>query len=139
MIRGKTRHQLFLPDETSKRLAAMAKSQKRARSDLLVEIVDAWMNRRAAPAVDDRIAAKLDRIARAVEEGNREAFIISHSLHRFIRFQLIQASVLPVPGEDAKALGQKRYDAFLDSLARMIAKGERSVSPADDETERSAR
>lgn len=138
MIRGKTRHQLFLPDETSKRLATMAKSQKRARSDLLVEMVDAWMNRRAAPAVDDRIVAKLDRIARAVEEGNREGFIISHSLHRFVRFQLIQASALPVPGEDAKALGNKRYETFLDSLARMIAKGERSVSPADAEPERSS-
>lgn len=139
MIRGKTRHQLFLPNETSKRLAAVAKSQKRARSDLLVEMVDAWMNRRATPQVDDRIAAKLDRIARAIDEGNREAFIISHSLHRFVRFQLIQASALPTPGEDAKAIGQKRYDAFLDSLARMIAKGERSVSPADDTPERSAR
>ena len=132
MIRGKTRHQLFLPDELSKRLAAMAKSQKRARSDLLVEMVDAWMNRRALPQVDERIAARLDRIARAVDEGNREAFIISHSLHRFMRFQLIQASALPVPGDDAKALGQKRYDMFLDSLARMLAGGERSVSPADD-------
>jgi len=134
MIRGKTRHQLFLPDETSKRLAAMAKSQKRARSDLLVEMIDAWMNRRAAPQVDDRIMAKLDRIARAVEEGNREAFIISHSLHRFVRHQLIYTSALPAPGDDAKALGQKRYDMFLDSLARMLAGGERSVSPADDDS-----
>ena len=117
MIRGKTRHQLFLPDELSKRLAAIAKSQKRARSDLLVEMVDAWMNRRAAPPIDDRIAPKLDRIAHAIDVGNREAFIISHSLHRFTLFQLIQASALPVVGEEAKALGQKRYRAFLDSLA----------------------
>ena len=134
MIRGKTRHQLFLPNELSKRLAAMAKSQKRARSDLLVEMVDAWMNRRAVPQVDERITAKLDRIARAIDESNREAFIISHSLHRFMRFQLIQASALPVPGEDAKVLGQKRYDVFLDSLARMLAGGERSVSPGSDES-----
>lgn len=134
MIRGKTRHQLFLPDELSKRLAAMARSQKRARSDLLVEMVDAWMNRRAVPQVDERIAAKLDRIARAVDEGNREAFIISHSLHRFVRHQLVHASVLPIPGKDAKALGQKRYDMFLDSLARMRAGGEHSVSPASDKT-----
>ena len=133
MIRGKTRHQLFLPDELSKRLAAMASSQNRARSDLLVEMVDAWMNRRAAPPVDDRIMARLDRIARAVEEGNREAFIISHSLHRFVRHQLIYTSALPTPGDDAKALGQKRYDMFLDSPARMLVGGERSVSPADDE------
>jgi predicted DNA-binding protein len=49
MIRGKTRHQLFLPDEMSKRLTAMAKNQKRSRSDLLLEMVDAYMNRRSGP------------------------------------------------------------------------------------------
>jgi predicted DNA-binding protein len=41
MIRGKTRHQLFLPDELSRRLTAMATRQKRSRSDLLLEMVEA--------------------------------------------------------------------------------------------------
>lgn len=124
MIHGKTRHQLFLPHETSKRRTAMAKSQKRARSDLLVGMVDAWMNRRAAPQFDDRLAAKLDRIARAVDEGNREAFIVSHSLQRFIRHQLIYAAALPAPTDDAKVLGDKRFRMFLDPLAQVFANGE---------------
>jgi predicted transcriptional regulator len=123
MIRGKTRHQLFLPDEMSKRLGAMAKSQKRSRSDLLLEMVDAYMNRRSGPQVDDRIVAKLDRIARAVDKGNDECFVISHTLYRFIRHQLMYAAALPVPSEDAKALGEKRYQALLDSVAKMMAKG----------------
>ena len=123
MIRGKTRHQLFLPHETSRRLAAMAKSQKRARSDLLMEMIDAYMNRRSASQAEEDIGIKLDRIARAVEKGNTECFIISHSLSRFIRHQLIYAAALPPPGEDAKALGEKRYYAFLDSVARMLTSG----------------
>jgi len=123
MIRGKTRHQLFLPNELSKRLAAMAKSQKRARSDLLVEMVDAYMTRRSAPQDEDGIGVKLDRIARAVAKGNSECFIISHSLSRFIRHQLIYAAALPPPGAEAKALGEKRFQAFLDSVARMLATG----------------
>jgi predicted transcriptional regulator len=123
MIRGKTRHQLFLPDEMSKRLSAMAKAQKRARSDLLVEMVDAYMNRRSAPQVDDRIIAKLDRIARAVDKGNDECFVISHTLYRFIRHQLMYAAALPSPDKEAQALGEKRYQALLDSVAKMMAKG----------------
>jgi predicted transcriptional regulator len=123
MIRGKTRHQLFLPNEMSKRLTAMAKSQKRSRSDLLIEMVDAYMNRRAEPQVDDRIVAKLDRIARAVDKGNDECFVISYSLSRFIRHQLIYAASLPVPGQDATALGKKRYQAFLDLVAQAMAGG----------------
>ena len=121
MIRGKTRHQLFLPDALSKRLTQMAKSQKRARSALLLEMVESYLNRRAAPEVDERILVRLDRIARAVERGNGESFLISHSLARFIRHQLIYDAALPTPGADAQALGEKRYRAFLDSVARMMA------------------
>jgi predicted transcriptional regulator len=130
MIRGKTRHQLFLPDDMSTRLAAMAKSQKRARSDLLLEMVDAYMNRRATD--DERIGAKLDRIARAVEKGNSECFIVSHSLSRFIRHQLIYNAALPAPGEEAIALGKKRYQAFLDAVARIMAQPDNdNESPAE--------
>jgi predicted transcriptional regulator len=121
MIRGKTRHQLFLPDELSKRLTQMAKSQKRARSNLLLEMVETYLKRRTAPEVDERILVRLDRIARAVERGNGESVLISHSLARFIRHQLIYAAALPTPGADAQALGEKRYRAFLDSVARMMA------------------
>lgn len=122
MIRGKTRHQLFLPDELRKRLDAMAKSQKRSRSDLLLEMVDAYMNRRSASQTEDRVSAKLDRIARAIDKTNNECVVISHSLYRFIRLQLIYTATLPPPGEDARALGEKRYQGFLNSVARMMAK-----------------
>ncbi|MDB5394447.1 MAG: hypothetical protein JWM91_1953, partial [Rhodospirillales bacterium] len=56
-------------------------------------------------------------------KGNSECFIISHALYRFIRHQLIYAAALPSPGEDARALGEKRFQAFLDSVAKMMVKG----------------
>ena len=40
-----------------------------------------------------------------------------------VRHQLIYSAALPAPGEDAKALGEKRFQAFLDSVAQMMAKG----------------
>lgn len=76
MVRGKTRHQLFLPDEMSKRLAAMAKSQKRARSDLLLEMVDAYLNRRSTPPAEERIGPKLDKLAQRVTKLDSECLII---------------------------------------------------------------
>jgi predicted transcriptional regulator len=122
MIRGKTRHQLFLPDEMSRRLAAMAKSQKRSRSDLLLEMVEAYMNRRSASQTEDHVSAKLDRLGRELSKTKDECVVISHSLYRFIRHQLIYAAALPPPGADANALGEKRFQAFLDSVAKMMAK-----------------
>lgn len=122
-VRGKTRHQLFLPHDLSRRLTAMAKARGCSRSDLLLEAVEAWMNQRTGPSVDDRIIRRLDNIARDARSANQYGLVVSESLSRFIRHQLIHAATLPAPGEDARALGQKRYDQFLDSLARMLAKG----------------
>ena len=103
MIRGKTRHQLFLPNELSRRLTAMAKSQKRSRSDLLLEMVEAYMNRRSASQTEDRLSAKLDRLARELSKTNSECVVISHSLYRFIRHQLIYAAALPAPSASIDA------------------------------------
>jgi hypothetical protein len=50
-------------------------------------------------------------------------FVISHTLYRFIRHQLMYAAALPTPDKDAQALGEKRYQALLDSVAKMLAKG----------------
>lgn len=122
MIRGKTRVQLFLPDEMHRRLAAMAKAQKRPRSDLLLEMIDAFLNQRSGPHPDDRILSKLDRIARALDSNTDECIVMSHSLSRFIRHQLIYNAALPMPSQDAQALGKRQYEAFLESVAKMMAK-----------------
>ncbi len=94
----------------------MAKRQKRSRSDLLLEMVEAYMNRRSASETEDRVNAKLDRLAREVSTTSNECVVINHSLYRFMRRQLIYAAALPAPGEDAKALAEKRFQAFLDSV-----------------------
>ena len=123
MIKGKTRHQLFLPLDLSRRVEAMAKSQKRSRSDLLAEILTTYLTHRAAGGADDRVLAKLGEIDRLLDKIESETVVISHSLSRFIRHQLIYAAALPPPGKDAEAVGERRYRAFLDSVARMMARG----------------
>ncbi|MCJ2185138.1 ribbon-helix-helix domain-containing protein, partial [Novosphingobium sp. 1949] len=60
----KTRHQLFLPQDLSRRLAHLAQSSGRARSEILVEALDAWFTRRAAPKTDEALGARLARIER---------------------------------------------------------------------------
>ena len=84
-------------------------------------MVEAYMNRRSASQTEDPLSAKLDRLAREVRKTTSECVVISHSLYRFIRHELIYAAALPPPGEDAKALGEKRFQLFLDSVAKMMA------------------
>jgi len=121
-MRDKIRHEVLLPDGLSRRIMAMAKAQKRAKSDLLAEIIDAYMNRRWADQPDERLFAKLDRILRLATKTNNETVAISYCLSRFIRHELIYTAALPPPGADAIALGEKRYQQFLDTVAKLMAR-----------------
>ena len=78
----KTRHQLFLPEEMSKRLAQLATSSGRARSEILVEALDAWFNRRAAGKGDEAIGIRLSRIERNSDWLRRNQALVSDGFAR---------------------------------------------------------
>jgi hypothetical protein len=69
----------------------------------------------------------LDRIQRLATKTNSETVAISYCLSRFIRHQLIYAASLPPPGADAVAIGEKRYQQFLDTVARLVARDTRKL------------
>jgi hypothetical protein len=128
-MRDNIRHEVFLPAALSQRIVAMAKAQKRAKSNLLAEIIDVHMNRRWAAQPDERMFAKMDRILRLTTKTNNETIMISYCLSRFIRHQLIYAAALPPPGADAIAIGEKRYQQFLDTIAKLVARDTSKLDP----------
>ena len=122
MISDKIRHVVLLPAALSQRIGAMAKAQKCSKSALLAEMIDAYINRRWAEQPSERMFAKLDRIQRVTTRTNSETILVSYCLSRFIRHQMIYAAALPPPGEQARAIGEKRYQLFLDTVARLVAR-----------------
>ena len=60
----KIRHQLFLPKELSARLDRIATGTGRARSELLVEALEVWLNRRNPAAAEEALGARLMRFER---------------------------------------------------------------------------
>jgi hypothetical protein len=122
MESDKIRHEILLSVVLTKRIIAMAKARKCSKSELLAEMIDSYVNRRSADQPDERMFAKLDRIQRVTTRANYETTLISYCLSRFIRHQLIYAAALPPPGEQARAIGEKRYQQFLDTVARLVAR-----------------
>jgi len=131
MTADKVRHQLLLSAALSQRIATMAKARHCSKSDLLADMIDAYLNRRWQEQPSERILARLDQIHRLAVRTNYETILVSYCLSRFIRHQLIYAATLPPPGEDARAIGVKRYELFLDTVARLIA---RDQGKGDQET-----
>ncbi|AYO79248.1 ribbon-helix-helix domain-containing protein [Sphingobium yanoikuyae] len=123
----KTRHQLFLPEEMSKRLEQLATSSGRARSEILVEALDAWFNRRAAGKGDEAIAIRLSRIERNSDWLRRNQALVWEILARLVKHQLIVGLMNP-PGDDAVARGAKLFAALIDEMADRFAGKEAPVS-----------
>lgn len=116
----KTRHQLFLPEDMSKRLAQLASSSGRARSEVLVEALDTWFTRRAAPKTDEAMGARLTRIERNLDWLRRNEGLVWEIVARVVRHQCIASANAP-PSKEAVAAGSKLFAELIDEVADRLA------------------
>lgn len=117
----KIRHQLFLTKELSARLDRIATGTGRARSELLVEALEAWLNRRNPAAAEEALGARLTRFERHIEAVRRQQGLQWEVLARMLRHQLIIASALPPADAAVQASASRAFEAFIDELAERLA------------------
>lgn len=117
----KVRHQLFIPKELSARLDRIANGTGRARSELLVEALEAWLSRRNPVAAEDALAARLTRFERHVEAVRRQQGLQWEVLARMMRHQLLTAAALPPADAATQASAMKAFEAVIDELADRLA------------------
>jgi predicted transcriptional regulator len=117
----KTRHQLFLTKELSARLDRIAEGTGRARSELLVEALDAWLSRRNPVAAEEALGARLARFERHIEAVRRHQGLQWEMLARMLRHQLLVGAGLPPADPPAQASALRSFEAFIDELAERLA------------------
>jgi predicted transcriptional regulator len=117
----KVRHQLFVTKELSARLDRIATGTGRARSELLVEALEAWLNRRNPAAAEEALGARLTRFERHIEAVRRQQGLQWEVLARMLRHQLLIAAGLPPADTAAQASASKLFEAFIDELAERVA------------------
>jgi predicted transcriptional regulator len=124
----KIRHQLFLTKELSSRLERIAAGTGRARSELLVEALETWLNRRNPLAAEEALGVRLTRFERHVEAVRRQQALQWEVLARMLRHQLLIAAGLPPAPQDRQALAAKQFEALIDEIAHRLAGGEADQS-----------
>ncbi len=124
----KIRHQLFLPKPVSDRLEALAARPGASKSAILVDAVTAWLNRRGASELEDRFALRLDRLTQAIGRVDRDTYVILETLALFIRFELAIQTPLAENDQAGRALGAKRFEAFVTQVGRQVSTGRRTVA-----------
>lgn len=123
----KVRHQLFLPRPLSDRLEALAARPGASKSAILVDAVTVWLNRRGASELEDRFAIRLDRLTQAIGRVDRDTYVVLETLALFIRFELAIQTPLAENDSAGRALGAKRFEAFVTQVGRQVSTGRRSL------------
>jgi predicted transcriptional regulator len=124
----KPRHHLYLDDELTERLEALAAKPGSSKSAIVADALRAYLARRGARELDDMLKVRLDKLSAHLGRLERDLQIVMESLGLFIRFQLMVTAPLPEADQAAaRALAQDRFQAFIDQVGRRIA-GSRSLS-----------
>lgn len=128
------RYQLFLPEDLSQRLEALAAKPGASKSGILTDALTAWLNRQAASELENRFAQRLDRMSMALGRIERDGHILLESLALFVRYELMIQAPLPEADHAARAVGRDRFNAFVARVGEALASGSRSfATPAREE------
>lgn len=121
---------LFLPKALSDRVGRIAEGTGRARSEILVEALEAFLSRRNPAANEDAFAARLARFERHVEAIRRHQGLQWEVLARNMRHQMLTAAALPRADAATEAAAARAFEAVIDEIADRLAGKE--APPAAD-------
>ncbi len=124
----RVRYQLFLPEDLSHRLEALAARPGASKSGILTDALTAWLNRQAASELENKFSQRLDRMSLALGRIERDGHVLLESLALFIRYELMVQAPLPDADEVARAVGRDRFEAFVTRVGEALASGQRTLA-----------
>ncbi|QSR21076.1 CopG family transcriptional regulator [Hyphomonas sp. KY3] len=120
----KDRLNVYFDPSLSPELDALAARRKVSKSQIVEAALASYLSPDAADQREAAITRRLDRLTRAVERLERNQTICTEALALFVRFWLTTTPPLPdTMREAAQAKGRERYDGFVETLGRRLAKG----------------
>ncbi|MBU6298451.1 MAG: CopG family transcriptional regulator [Alphaproteobacteria bacterium] len=120
----KPRHHLYLDDELTAKLDALAAKPGSSKSAIVSDALRAYLARRGARELDDLLKVRLDRVTTQLGRIERDIQILLETLALFVRYEFTVTAPLPDSEQaEARALAQDRYQAFIEQVGRRIAGG----------------
>ncbi|HML92961.1 CopG family transcriptional regulator [Methyloceanibacter sp.] len=129
----KPRFNLYFDEEVASQLEALAAKPGASKSAIVADALRHYVNRRGSHELDEALKIRLDRLSRESGLIRRDVQILTESLALFVRFYLTLNAHTPEPDKAARAVGQERFQRFIDQVGRHIASGKQSLGHTSDE------
>lgn len=117
----KRRHEFYLDRDVSEQLNALAAKPGASKTAIMSDALRAYLERRGANELDQRFRARLDRLSMQLGRIERDQQVVAEMLALFVRFQLTVTAPVPEGDRAARALGQARYESFIQQVSRRLA------------------
>lgn len=125
----KQRMTLYMDPGTVDRLTLVANYRKGAKSAVVAEALERYLNPERQRLLDDAALRRLDTITKSVSTVARDVAIATETLSLFVRYFLTITPPLPQTEQDsARALGRQRFELFVAQVGRRLASDHRLVS-----------
>jgi hypothetical protein len=121
----KARLSVYLDPELMTQLIEFTDRKQQSKSLIAEAAIASFLTPDDSDRREAAIARRLDRLTRQGERLERDLWIAAETLALFIRFWLTVTPPLPESAQAvAQAKGRERFDAFLETLGRRLAKGQ---------------
>jgi hypothetical protein len=127
----KVRHQLFIPEDLSKRLCTLAAKPGATKSTIVSAALATWLDRTSVNEVEEQIGNRLNRILASVGRIERNLLYEVESLGSFIRFFMTLNP--PAADQAARAAGAAQFEKFIQQVAARVGSGVRLFPLHTDE------
>ncbi len=120
----KARLSVYLEPSMMAELAELADRKQQAASLIVEAAITSFLALGDSDRRESATTCRLDRLTRQGERLERDLWIAAETLALFIRFWLTTTPPLPESAQDAaQAKGRERFESFLETLSRRLAKG----------------
>jgi len=116
---------VYLDPKIMAQLTELADRKEQPKSLVAEAAIASFLTPDDADQREAAFARRLDLLTRQVERLERDLTIAVEALALFIRFWLTVTPSLPESAQTAaQAKGRERYESFLETLGRRLAKGQ---------------
>lgn len=121
---GRGKQTFRLPTDLLRSLADYASRRRISQASVVEAAIASHLSPDGADRLEAALARRLDRMTRQIERLERHVTISNETLALFVRFWLTSVPPLPDSAQAAaQAKGRERFDGFVETLGRRLAKG----------------
>jgi hypothetical protein len=121
----KARLSVYLDPDMMAQLAELADRKHQSKSLIAEAAIKSFLTPDDADRREAVVTRRLDLLTRQGERLERDLWIAAETLALFIRFWLTVTPPLPESAQAAaQAKGRERFESFLETLGRRLAKGQ---------------